>query len=156
MLLYKTDCVEPFDAAIWTFSQLVPTKVPYMEKNPGMFSSKTYVSLQLKKERREHLGWHGVSKLSRNSDSGVSLKTIKYFVHCEHCDILMLMPFYKLFFGTDTLCLNIWYAIWYAIKSLLWVIALVCQSYQTKCFLCKSSLRLFLMSDSIAAIKTER
>ncbi len=56
MLLYKTDCVEPFDAAIWTFIQLVPTKVPYMEKNPGMFSSKTYASFQLKKERREHLG----------------------------------------------------------------------------------------------------
>jgi len=27
-----------------------------MEKNPGMFSSKTLISFRLKKERR---GWHG-------------------------------------------------------------------------------------------------
>jgi len=30
-----------------------------MEKNPGMFSSKTLISFRLKKERHGHLGWHG-------------------------------------------------------------------------------------------------
>jgi len=30
-----------------------------MEKNPGMFSSKTLISFQLKKERCGHLEWHG-------------------------------------------------------------------------------------------------
>jgi len=30
-----------------------------MEKNPGMFSSKTFISFRLKRERRGHLGWHG-------------------------------------------------------------------------------------------------
>jgi len=31
-----------------------------MEKNPGMFSSKTFISFRLKKERQGgHLGWHG-------------------------------------------------------------------------------------------------
>jgi len=30
-----------------------------MEKNPGMFSSKTLISFQLRKERHGHLGWHG-------------------------------------------------------------------------------------------------
>jgi len=33
--------------------------VHYMEKNPGMFSSKTLISFRLKKERHELLGWHG-------------------------------------------------------------------------------------------------
>jgi len=32
---------------------LVPIEVHYMEKNPGMFSSKTLISFRLKKE------WHG-------------------------------------------------------------------------------------------------
>jgi len=31
-----------------------------MDKNPGMFSSKTLISFRLQKERRGHLGWHGV------------------------------------------------------------------------------------------------
>jgi len=30
---------------------LVPIEVHYMEKNPGMFSSKTLISFRLKKER---------------------------------------------------------------------------------------------------------
>jgi len=30
-----------------------------MEKNPGMFSSKTLISFRLKKERHGHLRWHG-------------------------------------------------------------------------------------------------
>jgi len=38
---------------------LVPIEVHYMEKNPGMFSSKTLISFQLKKERHGRLGWHG-------------------------------------------------------------------------------------------------
>jgi len=37
---------------------LVPIEVHYMEKNPGIFSSKTLISFRLKKERRGHLGWH--------------------------------------------------------------------------------------------------
>jgi len=40
-------------------NRLVPIEVHYMEKNPGMFSSKTLISLRLKKERYGHLGWHG-------------------------------------------------------------------------------------------------
>jgi len=38
---------------------LVPTEVHYMEKNPGMFLSKTFISFRLKKEWRGYLGWHG-------------------------------------------------------------------------------------------------
>jgi len=34
---------------------LVPIEVHYMEKNPGMFSAKTLISFQLKKERHGHL-----------------------------------------------------------------------------------------------------
>jgi len=30
-----------------------------MEKNAGMFSSKTLISFRLKKERHGYLGWHG-------------------------------------------------------------------------------------------------
>jgi len=30
-----------------------------MEKNPGMFSSKTLISFRRKKERRGYLGWNG-------------------------------------------------------------------------------------------------
>jgi len=38
-------------------NRLVPNEVHYMEKNPGMFSSKTLISFRLKKE--SSLGWHG-------------------------------------------------------------------------------------------------
>jgi len=34
-------CTEP---VIWTLNCLVPIEVHYMEKNPGMFSSKTLIS----------------------------------------------------------------------------------------------------------------
>jgi len=34
-------CIE---TAIWTLNRLVPIEVHYMEKNPGMFSSKTFIS----------------------------------------------------------------------------------------------------------------
>jgi len=37
---------------------LVPIEVHYMEKNPGMYSSKTLISFRLKKERHGHLGRH--------------------------------------------------------------------------------------------------
>ncbi len=43
--------------AIWSFNSLATIEVHYMEKNPGMFSSKKYI-LWLKKERYEHPGWH--------------------------------------------------------------------------------------------------
>jgi len=39
-------------------NRLVPIEVHYMEKNLGMFSSKTLISVRLKKEWRGHLGWH--------------------------------------------------------------------------------------------------
>jgi len=34
---------------------LDPIEVHYMEKNPGMFSSKTLISFRLKKERHGHI-----------------------------------------------------------------------------------------------------
>jgi len=37
---------------------LVPIEVHYMEKNPGMFSSKTLICFRLKKEWYGYLGWH--------------------------------------------------------------------------------------------------
>jgi len=39
-----------------------------MEKNPGMLSSKTFISFQLKKERHKYLDDMGVSKLSGNCE----------------------------------------------------------------------------------------
>jgi len=30
-----------------------------MEENAGMFSSKTFISFRMMKERHGHLGWHG-------------------------------------------------------------------------------------------------
>jgi len=42
---------------------LVPIEVHYMEKNPGLFSSKTLISFRLKKEKHGHLDM-GVSKFS--------------------------------------------------------------------------------------------
>jgi len=38
-----------------------------MEKDAGMFSSKTLISFRLKKERHGHLGWHGVEWIIRKS-----------------------------------------------------------------------------------------
>ncbi len=46
-------CIE---TAVWTFNTLGPIEVHYMEKTPGMFS---LIYFRLKKERHEHLGWHG-------------------------------------------------------------------------------------------------
>jgi len=44
-------------------NRLVTCKVHYMEKNPGMFSSKTLISFRLKKDM-DILDDMGVSKLS--------------------------------------------------------------------------------------------
>ncbi len=41
-------CIE---TAIWTFNPLATIEVHYMEKNPGIFFSKTFISFQLNKER---------------------------------------------------------------------------------------------------------
>jgi len=50
-------CLKPFEqfavcteSVFWTLNRLVPSKVHYMEKNTGMFSSKTLIAFQLKKE----------------------------------------------------------------------------------------------------------
>jgi len=45
------------ESVFWTLNRLVTSKVHYMEKNAGMFSSK--ISFWLKKEWHGHLGWHG-------------------------------------------------------------------------------------------------
>ncbi len=44
---------------ILTFNRLESIEVHYMDKNPGMFSSKTLIYFRLKKEMHKHLGWHG-------------------------------------------------------------------------------------------------
>jgi len=38
------------ETLIWTLNRLVPIEVHYMEKNPGMFSSKTLIPFRLKKD----------------------------------------------------------------------------------------------------------
>ncbi len=43
------------ETAFWTFQSLATIEVNYMDKNPGMFSSKYLISLRLKKERHERL-----------------------------------------------------------------------------------------------------
>jgi len=43
-------CTETVFWTVEPLNHLVPTEVHYMEKNPGMFSSKTLISFQLKKE----------------------------------------------------------------------------------------------------------
>jgi len=52
--------LKPFEAALklsfWTLNRFSPSKVHYMEKNPGMFSSKTLISFRLRKERHGHIG----------------------------------------------------------------------------------------------------
>ncbi len=40
-------CIE---TAIWIFNLLIPIEVHYMEKNPGTFSSKTFISFWLMKD----------------------------------------------------------------------------------------------------------
>jgi len=37
-------------------NRLVPIEVHYMEKNPGMFSSKTLISFRLKKDILDDMG----------------------------------------------------------------------------------------------------
>ncbi len=47
--------------ALWNcnLDQLIPIEVHFMEEKSGMFSSTSFISFRLKKERHEHLGWHG-------------------------------------------------------------------------------------------------
>jgi len=63
------NCLKPFEQfavcterVFWTLNRLVPTEVHYM-KNAGMFSSKTSISFQLKKDM-DILDDMGVSQLS--------------------------------------------------------------------------------------------
>ncbi len=44
---------------ILTFNLLESIEVHYMDLIRGMFSSKTFISFRLKKEKHKHLGWHG-------------------------------------------------------------------------------------------------
>jgi len=44
------------ESVFWTLNRLVAIEVHYMEKNPGMFSSKTLISFRLKKDRPGYLG----------------------------------------------------------------------------------------------------
>ncbi len=44
---------------ILTFIRLESIETNYMEKIPGMFSSKTLITFRLKKEIHKLLGWHG-------------------------------------------------------------------------------------------------
>ncbi len=47
------------ETVILTINRLESIETSYMDKNPGMFSSKTFISFRLKKEIHKHLGWHG-------------------------------------------------------------------------------------------------
>ncbi len=47
------------ETVILTFNRLESIEVHYMDTNPEMFSSKTLISVWLKKEIHKHLGWHG-------------------------------------------------------------------------------------------------
>ncbi len=48
---------------ILTFNLLESVENNYMDKNPGMFSSKTLIYFRLKKEMHKHLGGNGVIQL---------------------------------------------------------------------------------------------
>jgi len=63
-------------------NRLVPIEVHYMEKNPGMFSSKTFISFRLNDM--------GVSKLSANV---FFLKKVNYSFNVPvpfYCQVLLL------------------------------------------------------------------
>ncbi len=47
------------ETVILTFNRLESIEVHYMDTNAGKFSSKTFISFQLKKEIHKHLGLHG-------------------------------------------------------------------------------------------------
>ncbi len=55
-------CIE---TVIWTFNPLCPIEVHSMEKNPRMFSSKSLISVWLKKERHDNLEWHGIEMIRK-------------------------------------------------------------------------------------------
>ncbi len=54
-LFLDWDRIEHFEAAFSTFNSSVTVEIHCMEKNPGMFSSKTSISFRLKIETRENL-----------------------------------------------------------------------------------------------------
>ncbi len=47
------------ETVILTFNRLESIGANYMDTNPGMFSSKTFIYFRLKKEIHKHLGWYG-------------------------------------------------------------------------------------------------
>ncbi len=47
------------ETEVLTINCLESIETNYMDTNPGMFSSKTFISFWLKKEIHKHLGWHG-------------------------------------------------------------------------------------------------
>jgi len=57
-----------------------------VSENLGMFSSKTLISFRLKKERREHLGWHG-GKLSAKVFFKVNY-SFKFWITANMSDIV--------------------------------------------------------------------
>ncbi len=67
-------CIE---TAIWTLQPVGFIEVHYMEKNPGMFSSKSFISFQLKKERQGHLGLKDVCQVRINQSNQVITQIIK-------------------------------------------------------------------------------
>ncbi len=54
------------ETVILTFNRLESIEVQYMEENPGMFSSKTFISFDWRKKYINILDDMGVSKLSGN------------------------------------------------------------------------------------------
>ncbi len=66
-LILNWDCVDcGIFHRIWTLNPFGPFKVHYMEKNPWMFSSETFIYFRLKKETMNILDDMGASKLSGN------------------------------------------------------------------------------------------
>ncbi len=64
----RGSCKAPWsctETAIWTFNQLATIEVHYMEKNPAMFSSKTFISFWLKKERQT---WTSEAQIDKKQD----------------------------------------------------------------------------------------
>jgi len=49
-LIKRKDCSVCTETVFWTLNRMVPIEDHYMEKNLGMFSSKTLISFRLKKE----------------------------------------------------------------------------------------------------------
>ncbi len=63
LFIALSSCTE---TVILTFNRLESIEVHYMEENPGMFSSKTFISFDWRKKYITILDDMGVSKLSGN------------------------------------------------------------------------------------------